>query len=804
MDDLLADFVAETREMLEASGGEIVAWEADPSDRTRLDTIFRFVHTVKGNCGFFDFPRLEKLSHAAEDALSECRAGRREPDGALVSAVLAIIDRINAMTDSIEAGEEFPEGGDEELIAALQTGEAIEVSSAAMSAPAPTPGTGTGEEDSPDEAGDDTPVAAKAQTVQRSIRLPVDLLDEVMKGVSDMVLARNDLARRLREAGDQPTIDGPFDRLSTILADVRSSITRMRMQRLEQLFGSLPRLVRDLSNELGKQVMVDFEGGEVELDREMVEMVRDPLTHIIRNAIDHGIEGPGERLRNGKREIGMLRFSARQAGNQISLVVSDDGRGIDVARLAEKAVAAGIYSETEIAAMSERRKLHLIFEPGLSTADSVSAVSGRGVGMDVVRANIERVGGSIDVVSKPGEGAQFHLKLPLTLSIIAALTVGSNGQRYAVPRSYVEEIVLGASDNVEFAAAGDRTLVTFRDRRVPCLALGEILGIGEVDESEWEEKTLVLIRLAGDEVFALAVDKVFDHEDVVVKPIAPAVMETRLYAGTTLLDDGRPMMLLDLPSIAASRMQLGEGRLASHLVDEKDNEQVRETMRIMLFVGLDGRRRAVRLETVRRIDTVAREAIDLDGQRAQAVIEGEILTLLGHDTGELPAERCRLLRLSDGDREVVYAVREVLDATEVDRDLVPAGGDPLIEGVTLVEGSLVPVLDGHALFAGLAAPREARRAWSCRIPRESDWARTILEPLVEAAGYRIVSDEAEEADIAIELAESAHAKTAAGAREVIRLRSAPDAAGADDTTIYRYDRDGLLAALKQARIGRTA
>ncbi len=794
MDDLLADFVAETREMLEASGGEIVAWEADPADKARLDTIFRFVHTVKGNCGFFDFPRLEKLSHAAEDALADCRAGRRDPDRALVSAVLAIIDRISEMTDSIEAGEDYPEGGDDELIAALQPSETVEIVGEPKQAPsAPT---------SADTAETAAPKAARNSGVQRSIRLPTELLDEVMKGVSDMVLARNDLARRLREAGVQPEIDGPFDRLSTILADVRTAITRMRMQRLEHLFGSLPRLVRDLSNELGKQVMVDFEGGEVELDREMVEMVRDPLTHIIRNALDHGLEGPGERIKAGKRELGLLKFAARQSGNQITLAITDDGRGIDTERLAAKAVAAGIYSQSEVDAMSERRKHYLIFEPGLSTADAVSAVSGRGVGMDVVRANIERVGGSIDVVSKPGEGTSFYLKLPLTLSIIAALTVGCGTQRYAIPRSYVEEIVFGSSEHVEFAEAGERQLVTFRGKRVPCLSLGEILGTETPDADSWQYKTLVLVRLASEEVFALAVDRVYDHEDVVVKPIAPAVMETGLYAGTTLLDDGRPMMLLDLPNIAQQHQLVNEMRSATRVVEEEQVEQ-RASHPIMLFTALDGRRRAVRLELVRRIDTVAREAIDIEGARAQAVIDGAIFTLAGHEYGSLPEEKCRLLRLSDGDCEIAYAVQEVLDAAAMDGDIIPSAADPAIEGVTLIGDKPVPVIDGHALFARHQSAKGSAHPMTCRLPAGSDWARTILEPLVEAAGYRVATDAAEEADVAIELAEE-QATPAGPARRVIRLRPEPEAPDDTQDSIYRYDREALLAALKLARSGKTA
>ncbi|EDL47859.1 chemotaxis protein CheA [Erythrobacter sp. SD-21] len=796
MDELLADFVAETREMLEQSGSELVAWEADPSDKKRIDTIFRFVHTVKGNCGFFDFPRLEQLSHAAEDALAECRAGRREPDSALVTAVLAIIDRISEMTDAIEAGEDFPAGGDEALIAALSPDAEIEVQSDVeiveeTLAEAPAEG------DAPA-----APTKAPRQTVQRSIRLPVDLLDEVMKGVSDMVLARNDLARRLREAGEQPTIDGPFERLSAILADVRNSITRMRMQRLEHLFSSLPRLVRDLSNELGKQVMVDFEGSEVELDREMIEMVRDPLTHIIRNAIDHGLETPAARLKVGKREIGLLKFAARQSGNQISLVITDDGGGINVDKVVAKAIANGLYSRSEIDKMSDKQKENLIFEPGLSTAEQVSSVSGRGVGMDVVRSNIERVGGSIEVSSKPGEGTSFHLQLPLTLSIIAALTVGSGDQRYAIPRSYVEEIVFGNSSHVEFAQAGDRRLVTFRGQRVPCLALGEVLG-GEANETcRWEDKTLILVRLASGDVFALAVDRVFDHEDVVVKPIAPAIMETRLYAGTTLLDDGRPMMLIDLPSIAQMRGMVGGVRTKPVGIEKEERTQKSKAVPVMLFAGLDGRHRAVRLELVRRIDTISREAIDIEGDRAQAVIDGEIMTLAGHDTGPLPEERCRLLRLSDGEHELVYAVKEVLDAADITDDVVPSEADTAIEGVTLIGGKPIPLLDGHAVFARYRAARKIDHTLTCRIPEGSEWARTILEPLVQAAGYRIAGEDDEvEADLAIALAEDA-APITAGARETIRLRPEPEDAG--DDTIYRYDRDALLAALKRIRTGRAA
>src|SRR3954465_2191480 len=348
MDDLIADFVAECREMLEALGGEIVAWEAPPADRARLDSIFRFVHTVKGNCGFFEFPRLEALSHAAEDALADVRAGRRAPDAALVNAVLAIIDRIEGMIAAIDAGEEMPAGDDSALIHALTAG---------AEGPAPPVVVAEGQ--------------GRATAAPRTIRLSIELLDRVMSTVSDMVLARNELARRLRESKTEVIVDGAFERLSSIIAEMRDAITRTRMQRIENLFVALPRMVRDLSAELGKQVLVDIDGGDVELDREMIEMIRDPLTHIIRNAVDHGIEKPGERLKAGKRENGGLARAARQSGNQILIDIQDDGRGIDGKKLVEKAISNGVVTKDEAAQLSRRDQLALIFEAGLSTARKV-------------------------------------------------------------------------------------------------------------------------------------------------------------------------------------------------------------------------------------------------------------------------------------------------------------------------------------------------------------------------------------------------------------------------------------------------
>lgn len=815
MDDLLAEFIAETREMLEASGGELVAWEADPADRARLDTIFRFVNTVKGNCGFFDFPRLADLSHAAEDALTDCRAGRREPDQHLVSAVLAIIDRIAIMVDAIEAGEPFPEGGDDALIDAVNV---TRETYAETGASATYEGSSEGQ-DGPGhplhapasallERGDDSAGPARrsdaAMPGQRTIRLPVELLDRVMSGVSDMVLARNDLAQRLRQAGNQPTIDGPFERLTTILTDVRDAITRMRMQRIETLFGALPRLVRDLSAELGKQVMVDLDGGDVEMDREMIETIRDPLTHIIRNAIDHGIEPPATRLANGKREIGIIAIAARQSGNTISIVLSDDGRGLDEERIGAKAIATGLITAAEHSAMSRDKILNLIFEPGFSTAETISNVSGRGVGLDVVRQNLEKVGGNIRVASQPGHGTQFTLQIPLTLSIIAGLTVEVSGQRFAIPQNYVEEIVQASARALDLALMGETALVTLRGNRVPCLTLAEVLGL-DAGDATTRDPTMLMLRLASGDLFALAVDRINNHGDLVVKPLAPAVMKSGLYAGSTLLDDGQPVLLLDIANIAAAHELVSDARTrVRQPIEDEAAKAEQDLPRAMLFNDFNGRRCAVRLELVQRIETAPLSAIDHSGPRPRVVIDGLILPLTGLPAEPLSAPgnagRVRLLRLSDGASELLYAVREVEDAVELDGALRPVPEDPLAEAVTLVNGQPVTLIDAHALFARFGEAPVAANRPRCTLPSD-DWAQTILAPLVGAAGYDIVPPEACDRDtitiVFDEVFEVAQAMGRGPEGPVIRLREYPDAPSGNDT-IYRYDRDSLLSALAAA------
>ncbi|ATE67289.1 chemotaxis protein CheA [Rhizorhabdus dicambivorans] len=836
MDDLLGDFVAETRETLEALSGEIVAWELAPDDRSRLDAIFRFVHTVKGSCGFLDLPRLEKLSHAAEDVLADCRGDRRRPDAALVSAVLGVIDRIAELTDAIESGAFISEADDVALIAALQPqADAPAAAPEPEAAPEPAPAPVASEADILAEAlaaiaevGEISieeideaepaiepetavaaPVAAPAakapatpstgaqtpRAVARTIRLPVDLLDRMMAGVSDMVLARNELARRLREGGADSATDVSFERLSQCIAEMRDAITRTRMARVENLFTALPRMVRDISAELGKQVMLEVDGGDVELDREMIEMIRDPLTHIVRNAIDHGIETPEARAAAGKPVAGRLHVSARQVGNQILIEVIDDGRGIDADRLVAKAISAGILSQERAATLNWDRKLELIFEPGLSTAQAVTAISGRGVGMDVVRANVERIGGLVDIESRPGQGLRLTLRVPLTLTIIPALTISSGGQHFAIPRSAIDEIVRIGGEAVRMGELGGARIVFIRGSRLPVVSLNNVIGL--VDQGE--QTNLVVLKLSGGARYALAVDAVHDHEELVVKPAAPVVMACGIYGGTTLPDNSRPMLLLDVAGVAEKAGVRREEKAEAAAEDQEEERQESGAVPVLLFRDLDGIERGIPLALVERIEDCYAGSISNSAGRARLNIEGRLVPLVSCGAPIIEA-KVRVLRMRDGLEELAYAIDSVIDivpvSIQLQRSMIPGP----VAGVMLVEERPVEFLDAFWLFAqGLGAEAKAEQRPVCLLSDEDPWTRQVLAPLVESAGYAVIYSEEEgaaAADLVI-MADSSDHPAEVGAGAVLRLRQGMEERGGSPGSLWRYDRIGLAEELRR-------
>ncbi len=776
MDELLQEFIAETRETLDAISGEIVAWEADPADKARLDAIFRFVHTVKGSCGFLDLPRLARLSHAAEDVLAAVRSGERRPDTATVDAVLAIVDRIGQIVEAIDAGLTLDDTGDDLLIAALDGRGPM---------PAPVP------EALPQPAG--TPVPARAVT--RSVRLNVDLLDRMMSGMSDMVLARNELARKLRDDAD-PRLEAALERLSASVVDMRETVTRTRMQTIDALFSPLPRMVRDTAASLGKTVSLAIDGSDVELDREMVEVMRDPLVHLIRNAIDHGIEPLADRRLAGKPDAGRLVVSARQSGNQIIIDIADDGRGIDTDRLVAKLSAQPGQDAAALRQLTEAARLELIFHPGLSSKDEATAISGRGVGMDVVRANVEQVGGRIELCNAPGRGLTVGIHVPLTLSIIPAVIVGIGGQRFALPRQMIGEIVTTQGETIRVQQLGDAQVATVRDRRMPLIDLGTTLGLPAA-----ERRMLVVLDLRGGS-YALGVDTVFDTEELVVKPSAPSVMAVGIYAGQTLPDSGLPMLLLDAGGIAERAGLVFAAEAPQPATVETAQARGVEAL---LFVDLDGEHRAIPLAMVDRIQQVPTETIRRSGGRLRMTVDGGTVPIV--TTGAI-GERAvvAVLRLHDDRSDLGYAIGEALDIVTLPPVLAPAAAPGIVAGVAVIDGDQIEVVDPFWIFANAAGaaatPSPAHAAPLCLLQPDADgWLEGFLRPMLEGAGYRVATRPSadEVADIALVLDGEPAWDDAAGAPLLTLARDPGVTVGA----IYRYDRVGVLAAIAQ-RLGRAA
>ncbi len=790
MDEILQEFLSETAETMEEISGEIVAWEADPADRERLDSIFRFVHTVKGSCGFLDLPRIGALSHAAEDALDAARNGRRDPTPALVTAVLAVIDRILSLTEEIASIGSEPKGDDRALIDAVHADE----SGSGTVGDFIQPGAAT-----PAASGDNQASAAAQPTAQdwRTIRVPLNLLDSMMNGVSDMVLARNEVARVLRGDGNSGAVSGAFERLSASVAEMRNSVSQMRMQRIEKLFAPLPRLIRDVSNELNKKVDVEIDGGAVELDREMIESIRDPLTHIIRNAIDHGIEKPAERLAKGKPEAGKITLVACQSGNQIIIEVHDDGAGISTDRLVAKAIAAKIVTASEARALTATEKLNLIFSPGLTTAGEVTSISGRGVGMDIVRANIERIGGLVDIENNPGNGLTVTMRVPLTLTIISGLTVCAADHVFAIPRASVSEIILQMNDSVRIDRAGGADIAIVRGERLALVYLEDVLGLDH-PVAESIDRAIIITRGAGGHRYALSVADVFDHEELVIKPAAPAIMATGIYAGSTLPDNGRPMLLLDVTGIA-ERQDIGaiggQDERAAEAVAQ--NDDCRD--QALLFHDFDGAVRAIDLAVIDRVDEVPVVAIRRQGGRLRALVGDQMIAV--HDC-VIPADltAIKLLRLNDGDAEVGYAMVDVVDVVRLPASIAAPAQPGLIRGVALIGGEPVEVIDPYWIFSSLGASRSTERQPVCRLADGGEhWTRQFLAPLIAGAGYRVVYDEDEDAPAAdIVIAGDSDDQPddmSAEDQSILRLRKAERPSGKGDRSIYRYDKDAILGAL---------
>lgn len=800
MDDLQQEFILETRETLELMTAELIAWESQPDHGERLDTIFRFFHTVKGSAGFLALPRFETLAHEAENILALLRDTKKPISPLLVTAILALIDRIAALTNALEQGREIQEQDDSKLIAHLHNAWANLEDAAPVE----------GQDDIIDEAFDALSQHAGQQNVARTIRISLKLLDNMMNGVSDMVLARNEVARHIREAGSDPALDLAFERLSSSIAELRETVGRTRMQKLDAVFAPLPRIVRDLGQELGKDVALECQGNDVELDREMIEMVRDPLTHIIRNAVDHGIENPQIRLQSGKAVQGKVIINARQSGNHIIISIQDDGKGIDTQRLVNKAIAANICSASDAAAMTEQQRLNLIFETGLSTSDNVSAISGRGVGMDVVRSNIERIGGSIKLQNSYGKGLDITIRVPLTLTIISCLMFGASDQQFAIPQSAIREITMASGDTVSMNQIGDHNFAAIRGQQLPVIDLAHLLGM-TTPATKSEDAVLIVIDAGAGFHYILSVDHVMDQEDLVVRAGAPAIMASGIYAGTTLPDHGRPLLLIDPNGLAvhAGVSAIGGDTINNYDKNADDEAGKRNDLPLLIFRDYQQNERAMPLSAIERVEDFAADQIAHTAGRTRLTHDGCAYPLFGLDDIS-PDGKVKAIRLFDGVSVIYYAIKDIVDMHDVDSDnaLQPVGNlldDNPISSIFIFDGRQIELMDPHWIFSQFDNDGQHHAAAEkpiCLLHASDDgWTRQMLAPLIAKAGYevRYNLNDGEKADICIasdNMSGDADIMPPE-AGDVIALRDRPIAAD-NGNSVYRYDRIGILGALQNS------
>lgn len=675
MDDLLGDFLTETVESIATIDDALLRWERDPSDRSTLDAIFRLFHTIKGTCGFLDLPRLEALAHAAETVLGRVRDGTLIASASLVTQVIAAIDGIRVIVAALAEEGAEPTGHDAVLIGRLErAAEGI---------------------DAAEPVGPGTSPEALAS---KSIRVPLALIERLMDTVSELVLSRNQLIQLSRVGSSRDTIHLHFQRLSKCITAIQDGVMRTRMQPIGRLWNALPRLVRHLSVDLGKRIDIEFFGGDVEVDRQMIELIKDPLSHMVRNAADHGIETPAERLAAGKGEIGRIRIEAAQEGGQIVILFSDDGRGLDLIGLRARAVAQGLLGEAAALRLPAAEAARLIFHPGLSTAPNVTAISGRGVGMDVVRANLEKIGGSVEVESTSGRGTRFVLRIPLTLAIIPALVIAAGGERFVIPQMAVVELVQVGGDSPPIERLHDALVLRMRDTLLPLVDLANLLGLPA--RAGASDRFVIVVQAAGFR-YGLVIDELFDTEEIVVKPVAALLAALPAYGGNTVLGDGGIAMILDIGGIAALA-----GLQASGEEVRREVKPLRESQSLLLFRTNSPTLMAVPLSHVERIEDLPAGAIEDVGGRALFQYRGTLMPVASLD-GFPTAGRQPLLVLSDGGQSVGLAVRSVVDVVEDVFDIAPTATPGRLGNI--VVGDRIAELVDVRHYLDLAPPDVATR-----------------------------------------------------------------------------------------------
>lgn len=652
--EIIQEFLVETYDGLGRLDVELVELEKGEAKSETLSSVFRTMHSLKGSAGFLGFQKLESLTHVAEGLLSRLRDGKLTVNAEIVSGLLATLDAVREMLRSIELNGQDGEQTYSDLIVRLRALTAnepvptgtVQKSKAAhevtieLVIPQPTPESSIqktlsdlqGNSDSNVKSSDSSsehavPHATSSKVADSMIRLGVERVDKMMNLVTELVLSRNQIMQHAI-VQTNPSLAAAARNLNLITSELQESVMRMRMQPISNVWGTLPRVVRDLSLECGKRVRLVMEGSDTELDKSVLEAIKDPLMHLVRNAIDHGLETPDARKSRGKSTDGALRLRAYHESGHVHIEISDDGAGIDRERVKAKARERGLLTPEQAEHLTDDAVLSLIFLPGFSTRDAVNSLSGRGVGMDVVKSNVERIGGQVDVQSTVGAGTTFKLRIPLTLAIIHALMVTSAGERYAVPQTSMIELIRLDGNRVKTGIErihGVR-VHRYRGKLLPLVSLTQVLG--GADQNDGESVNLIVLQ-ADQQQFGLIVDRVNDTQEIVVKPLNKLLRGISCLAGATILGDGQVALILDVTGLA--ERALGEARqhaagLAEVEVEPPASSQ--DTQQVVLVSGPRGERLAVPLSAVARLEEIPATKIEWTGTRPVIQYRNRILPLV--------------------------------------------------------------------------------------------------------------------------------------------------------------------------------
>jgi two-component system chemotaxis sensor kinase CheA len=767
MDEALKEFLIECQENLSRMDLELLQLEKS-TDPELVKSIFRVMHTIKGSAGFLGLSKLEKLTHAAENLLSKIRDGSLQPTTIITSVLLAAIDGTRAILSSLESNQNEGNSDSEAIIKALNdcTKAPVSVGNApAAKAPAPeikpnpapviaptmvfpnpapviaptmvfprdagssfldavkpVPSTAIPAtlviEKAPDtvsvmkEKIEEPHREVASALSDSSVRIPVDVLDKLMSLASELVLSRNQLLQCSTRLNDS-LLQVASRQFNLVTSELQEALMKTRMQPISNVWNKFPRMVREVAFKLGKQINLQMQGAETELDKTLIEAIKDPLTHLVRNSIDHGIESPEGRARANKKPEGTLLLRAYHESGRVNVVISDDGKGIDLNRVKAKALEKQLLSSDQLSQMGDNSVLQLIFLPGFSTAEKITSVSGRGVGMDVVKNNIEKIGGMIDIQSELNKGTTIHLRIPLTLAIIKALSITAAGQSFTIPQTHITELLRVKDDSkiggIEYVH--ETPVFRFRGKLIPLINLAELLQIKGKSETQSKPNHLVILQ-AEDRQFGLLVDSVKDTNEIVVKPLPSRLKGVGCFAGVTIMGDGLVQLILDVSGVARlgrvlpKIRDLGIKDLSAQDEIKADNQSAGEGL---LLVSAGGESQiAIPLEQVVRLEEFRPHQLEKTGemhlvQYREGIMPiynlGNILGIKGGVEIQDKTRKIQVVVHNYAGKYVGLAVEKILDTVY---ESIKINGESTGQGIKktgVVSGKITEFVDLGVLLA---------------------------------------------------------------------------------------------------------